>query len=82
MNSKPRPASAAECLVLFCRGTTVRTALPVALVVGTILVLVNQSYIIAQGRATRATRVSVALDYCVPFLVASFGYLAAWRRTA
>ena len=69
-----------QCLGLFCRGKTVRTAVPVALVVGTVLALVNQSYIIAQGRATLATWVSVALDYCVPFLVSSFGYLAACRR--
>jgi hypothetical protein len=69
---------------LFVRGITVRTAGPVALVVGTILSAVNQGATIADGAATWVTWVRVAVNYCVPFIVASIGYLSACRvpRTA
>jgi len=67
-------------LALFLRGGTIRTALPVALLVGTVLSLINQSYIIVRGQATIATWLSVALDYCVPFLVSSYGFLSAHRK--
>lgn len=75
--STPREAGA-----LFLRGRTVRTALPIAAVVGTLLSAVNQGVIITGGDADTTTWIRVAVNFVVPFCVASFGYLAARRRPA
>jgi hypothetical protein len=71
-----------EGLVLFAHRVTVRTAAKVALLVGTVLSLVNQGSAIAAGDATVATWVRVGVNYLVPFLVSSYGFLAARRRPA
>ena len=75
--STPREAG-----TLFLRGRTVRTALPIAAVVGTLLSAVNQGVIITGGDADTTTWIRVAVNFVVPFCVASFGYLAARRRPA
>jgi hypothetical protein len=64
---------------MFVRGYTIRTALPTALLVGTILSVVNQGMVVADGQATVGTWLRVAVNYVVPFLVASVGYLSARR---
>ena len=72
--SRPR-----EAMRLFARGVSARTAGPVALVVGTVLSAVNQGAAVANGSSTWVTWVRVAVNYFVPFCVASFGFLAARR---
>ncbi len=52
-----------------------RTA-TIALVVGTILTLLNQGDVILGGDATGATAVKAALNYVVPFVVANLGMLS------
>ncbi len=69
----------ADAIRLFVRGCTVRTAAPTALVVGTVLSGVNQGAIVVDGQATLATWLRIAVNYVVPFLVASVGYLSARR---
>jgi hypothetical protein len=69
----------AEAVGLLLRGRTVRTACPTALVVGTVLSAVNQGFIVIEGQATIGTWVRIAVNYVVPFAVASTGYLAARR---
>ncbi len=69
-----------EALALIVRGVTFHTAIRVSLVVGTILSLVNQGAVIAGGSATAVTAARVAVNYLVPFIVASIGYLAPFRR--
>ncbi len=69
-----------EALDLFVRGATVRTAVPTALVVGTILSAVNHGDVVAGGSAGPDTWVRIAVNYLVPFLVASIGFLSARRR--
>jgi len=69
-------------VLLVLRGRTARKALPVAAVVGTVLSLVNQGSVIADGATTPTTWVRVALNYLVPFLVASIGYLSGRRVRA
>ena len=64
---------------LILRGVTFRTCSRVALVVGTVLSVVNQGAIIAAGDATRMTWVRVAVNYLIPFLVSSVGYIAPFR---
>jgi hypothetical protein len=68
-----------DAIILIVRGVTFHTASRIALVVGTILSAVNQGTIIANGDAVAATWIRVAVNYLVPFTVASIGYLAPFR---
>jgi len=68
-----------EAVGLVLRGVTFRTASRVALVVGTILSAVNQGTVIANGHAVATTWIRVAVNYMVPYTVASIGYLAPFR---
>lgn len=67
--------------LMFRRSTTRRTT-KIALVVGTILSLINQGGVIFGGRATATTWLRVAANYLVPFCVSSFGFLTATKRTS
>ena len=51
----------------------------IALVVGVILTVINQSGVIASGHATTATWVRCGLNFVVPFLVSDAGLLSARR---
>lgn len=64
---------------LILSGVTFKTCARVALVVGTILSAVNQGAVIANGDATNLTWVRVAVNYLIPFLVSSIGYIAPFR---
>lgn len=55
-----------------------RTVL-IALVVGTILSIVNQAYVVSAGRADSATWMRIGANYVVPFLVSNAGAFAATR---
>lgn len=52
----------------------------VALVVGTILTLLNQGDALFAGGWNDALYWKIPLTYCVPFLVATYGALTAARR--
>ena len=58
-----------------------RQTLRIALVVGTILMAINQGNVILGGEATTLTWVKTGLDYCVPFVVSNLGLLAGRRAT-
>jgi len=68
-----------QAVLLFLRGATARTAVPVAAVVGTVLSAVNQGDVVLSGTASLWAWGRIAVNYLVPFLVASFGYLSARR---
>ena len=68
-----------EAVGLFLHGHTLRTAVPTALVVGTVLCAVNQGAILMNGQPTTGTWVRMVINYLVPFIVASIGYLGARR---
>ena len=53
--------------------------IPIAIVVGILLTLINQGSVIADGQATTATWVRCALNFVVPFLVSNAGLLSARR---
>ena len=53
--------------------------IPTALVVGTILSLINQLSVITGGHATAATWARVGMNYVVPFCVSSFGFYSSQR---
>jgi hypothetical protein len=78
-NATPTWTTFGEAIGLFCRGATLRTAAPVAVVVGTVLSLVNQLHVVVEGDATWVTWVRVAVNYAVPYIVASVGFLSACR---
>jgi hypothetical protein len=54
----------------------------IALVVGTILTLINQLDIIVGGDADTLTWVKCGLNYVVPFVVSNLGLLAGKRAEA
>ena len=84
MTHDPKPvptwSSAREAFVLIAHGHTCKTASRVALVVGTLLTLVNQTTVIAAGHITTVTWLRVGFNYAIPYTVASIGYPAPFRR--
>jgi hypothetical protein len=69
-----------DAVVLFVCGVTAPAVWRVAVVVGTILSVVNQGAVLAAGEATGGTWLRVAFNYLVPYVVASVGFLKACRR--
>jgi hypothetical protein len=67
-------------LRLALRRSTTRRTTKIALVVGTILSLINQGGVIFGGRTIATTWIRVAANYFVPFCVSSFGFLTATKR--
>jgi hypothetical protein len=59
-----------------------RRTIRIALVVGTILTLINQLDVIVKGDATGLTWIKAGLNYCVPFVVSNLGLLAGRRVEA
>lgn len=59
---------------------TLRRSLRVALLVGTILFLINQADVVLSGRVTTGVLAKVALTYAVPFCVATYAALSGARR--
>jgi Mg/Co/Ni transporter MgtE len=65
---------------LLLSGATARTCLPVALVVGTVLSLVNQADVVLQGMGDVVVGLKVMANYAIPFLTSSTGALLAVRE--
>ncbi len=89
MSSQPLPRAAVppwttaiDGCRLILRGVTFRTGARVAVVVGTILTAVNQGAVIVGADATVVTWIRVGVNYVVPFVVSSIGYLAPFRCRA
>lgn len=61
-------------------GRNLRQSIAAALIVGTVLFLINQSQIVFSGQATVATWIRIGLTYLVPFLVSNFGIAVGSRR--
>ena len=78
----PPWSSPVDACRLILRGVTFHTCIRVAAIVGVILTLVNQGSVIAGGDATAVTWVRVGVNFLVPFLVSSVGYLAPFRQRA
>jgi hypothetical protein len=67
---------------LLTGGATVRRCVPVAAVVGAVLSAINEGAQILSGHASGITWLRVGLNFVVPFLVSSYGYLAGGRARA
>jgi hypothetical protein len=68
-----------DALRICFRREHLRRTIAIALVVGTILTLINQLDVIIRGDADALTWVKGGLNYCVPFVVSNLGLLAGKR---
>jgi hypothetical protein len=59
-----------------------RRTIAIALVVGTILTLINQGDRIAAGEIDLVVGLKIAANYVVPWCVSSIGYISARRASA
>lgn len=57
-------------------GATIR----IALIVGTVLFVINHLDVVAAGEATARTWVKAAVTYLVPWVVSNLGILTATKR--
>jgi hypothetical protein len=71
-----------EALRICLRREHLRQTIKIALVVGTILTMINQLDVILKGDAGNLTWVKSGLNYCVPFVVSNLGLLAGKRAEA
>jgi hypothetical protein len=70
------------CLALI-DPTKMRTAIRVALVVGSVLFTINHGAAFVQGKMTRGRWASALLTYCVPYAVSIHGqYIADEQHAA
>jgi hypothetical protein len=84
---KPAPEGAPdESLIIKCswcairHRSMVRRSLMVALVVGSLLTLLNQGDVLFAGSWKSTLYWKIPLTYCVPFCVATYGSLSNARR--
>ncbi len=69
-----------EACILIAKGATFSTAFRIALVVGTLLTLVNQGSTLLDGHIAAATWLRTGANYVIPYVVASVGYLMPLRH--
>lgn len=69
-----------EALAIVRRPHHFRRTLVTALIVGTILFVINQLNVVAAGHATTFVWLKIGLTYLVPFTVSNVGILIATRR--
>lgn len=69
-----------EGAALWLSPSTLRSTIRIALIVGTLLSLINQGHVIAAGDASTLTWIRVAANYLIPWGVSSIGFLSASRR--
>ena len=71
------PASFAEWCALACRGSVVRRGLKFAVVVGTVLIVINHGDAIIAGELTRTNYVKMAMTVVVPYVVSVLSSIGA-----
>jgi len=77
--SRPTWHRPRQALLLVLTGQTFRPAGPVAVVVGSIISAVNEGSDIVGGIVTAATIFRILVNFAVPYVVASLGYLIACK---
>jgi len=68
-----------DALRIVFRREYLRRTVRIALVVGTILTLINQLDVFINGTETTLTWIKTGLNFCVPFVVSNLGLLAGKR---
>lgn len=82
IGSETARGSIAAAIAYCLRPPHLRRTVMVALVVGTILTLVNQSDAIFAGAVSLAFAAKVAANYVIPFVVSNLGLLSGRPATA
>ena len=82
MEAPPRWRRWREVPAVCLHPGNLKSCLAVALVVGTVLLAINQLDVIVSGHATPVVWLKVGLTYLVPFLVSNYGILVASRARA
>lgn len=77
--SSSRSAAGAGWLRIARRPDIVRRSLKVGLIVGTILVMINQGDAILTGSVTGTQVIKILLTYCVPYAVSTYASVASVR---
>ena len=76
-----QPAELTKCVSCAVRHRPmVKRSLTAAVVVGTVLTLLNQGDLLLTGQWNGAMYWKIPLTYCVPFLVATYGALTTSRN--
>lgn len=69
-----------EALFLFLGGATLRSCIPIAIIVGTLLSTINQGDVILSGTINGVVCIKVVANYLIPFCVSSYGFLNGCRK--
>ena len=69
-----------EASGLFFKGRTLKACLPVALIVGIIFSVINQGDVIIGGSVNSTVWIKVGMNFLIPFLVSSYGFMNDFRR--
>lgn len=75
----PEVGTVGEALRFCLRPRYLRRTIRIALVVGTIVTLINQADVILAGATATTTWLKLPINYCVPFVVSNLGLLAGRR---
>ena len=70
-----------QAVLIICRGRTFAAVWRIAVVVGTLLTVVNQAAVLLSGHVAAVTAARVAANYVIPYTVSSLGLLRAYRVT-
>ena len=73
-------STSGEAWAIICKSSNLKNTITVALIVGTILFIINQLDVILRGEATWVVWLKVVLTYFVPFMVSNIGILSVTRR--
>lgn len=75
------PSGGRSSLLAYClERDTLRFSLKMALVIGTLLALINHGYALFTGHFTSGELWSIVLTYCVPFAVAMYSQVQGKRQ--
>ena len=77
---RPTWSTVGEAARVVAFGPHLRRSVAVALVVGSVLFVINQLDVVLSGKATTGVYVKGALTFLVPFCVSNYGILVATRR--
>ena len=76
---RPTWSRVGEILGVCLERRNLRQSVVAAVLVGTLLFLINQGDVVFSGRATTATWIRIGLSYLVPFLVSNYGIVIGSR---
>lgn len=73
-------ATPGEALSIVCEVNNLKNTVTIAIIVGTVLFIINQLDVVLRGEATWFVWFKVVLTYFVPFGVSNIGILTVTKR--